>query len=229
MVMVSHGKRFVFLKTRKTAGTSLEMLMEPFCAPPGHVVQEPTPERITPHGVVGSRMQGRANRGQWHNHMPAALVRDALGAETFDAYRKITSVRDPFDRMVSWFHFKKRDAQRKPRTREEIRAAFRRKVLTGNWPNDWEVVSLNDRFLPDHVIRFERLHDDVAALIAALDLGIRTDALPHTKPTGSQRMGLSVADHYDDDTLGLVRTRFAWVFDRFGYRPAPEGYTGATA
>ena len=63
MTLVSHKHQFVFLKTRKTAGTSIEMLLEPFCAPPGHVPVERTEGMVTPHGVIGHRLQPIDLRG----------------------------------------------------------------------------------------------------------------------------------------------------------------------
>ena len=40
MTLVSHRKRFIFLKTHKTAGTSVEVALEPLCAPNGAVTGE---------------------------------------------------------------------------------------------------------------------------------------------------------------------------------------------
>ena len=35
MVLVSHAAEFIYMKTRKTAGTTVEMYFERFCVPPG--------------------------------------------------------------------------------------------------------------------------------------------------------------------------------------------------
>ena len=35
MTLVSHDQRFIFLKTRKTAGSSIESYLMPWCLPPG--------------------------------------------------------------------------------------------------------------------------------------------------------------------------------------------------
>jgi len=111
MVKASHAREFIFLKTRKTAGTSIEMALEPWCRPPGAVVVEQTPALILKTGIVGRRLlrqlklDRRPRRTDWTNHMTAAAVCKALGRGKWDRYRKITTVRNPFDLLVSRFHF----------------------------------------------------------------------------------------------------------------------------
>ena len=103
-MLISYPHRFVFIKTVKTAGTSVEALLEPLCCPPGHVVQHWTPTIVSDHGVVGRRwpQNDREDHG-YYNHMPAAAIRQRL--PDFDHYTRLTTVRDPYDRAVSHFHF----------------------------------------------------------------------------------------------------------------------------
>ena len=103
-MLISHRHRFIFIKTVKTAGTSVEGFLEPFCCPPGHVVQHWTPTLIFEEGVVGSRwpQNDREDHG-FYNHMPASEIRERC--PFFDSYTRLTTVRDPYDRAVSYFHF----------------------------------------------------------------------------------------------------------------------------
>src|SRR5690606_32557031 len=45
----------------------------------------------------------------YFNHMGAAAVRRAMDPELFDAYRKVTIVRNPWDREVSLYYWTFRD------------------------------------------------------------------------------------------------------------------------
>lgn len=90
MVMIRHTHRFIFLKTRKTAGTSVEMALQPLCTPPGRPITEQTPAIESRFGVVGRRHMPRGPlarptfwRKDWYNHRPAAQVAQALGPETW--------------------------------------------------------------------------------------------------------------------------------------------------
>ena len=93
-MLISHDYRFIFIKTVKTAGTSVEAFLEPYCSPPGHVVTHWTPTLITRHGVIGQRwpQNDRDDLG-YYNHMPASEIRQRCSQ--FDEYTRLTAVRDP--------------------------------------------------------------------------------------------------------------------------------------
>jgi len=220
MVLVSHRREFIFLKTRKTAGTSIELLLEPFCAPPGHVATEVTYQRVSREGIIGARGTrrrglGRYFRPDWRNHKPAAAVRRDLGERRWRRYAKITSVRDPFDRMVSLFHW----MTRVDPDSEGAIPAFRSFVKEGRWADDRRVVCIDDAFVPEHTVRFEHLRHDLAALGRRLDLTIDLSGLPHAK--GKPRRLLPSAAYYDPASIDVVRTRLAWVFENFDYPDRP--------
>lgn len=223
MVLVSKKHAFIFLKTRKTAGTSIEMLLEPYCARPGHRVTEQTKAKTSRYGVIGSRKLGTKTarwpwQTAWHNHMTAEAVRNGLGNRRWSRYRKITAVRNPFDRMVSQFCWRqKRNARL---DRDALRAGFRKHVL-GRWPNDYNLTHIDDNFVPDAAIRYEHLHEDIRQLADKLGLELNPDTLPITKDRKDVRRGLSVPEFYDEELIETVRKRMDWVFRHFDYADRP--------
>ncbi|WP_297802303.1 hypothetical protein, partial [Arenimonas sp. GDDSR-1] len=105
-------KRFLYFKTKKTAGTSVEIYFEPHCLPPGSWRPEHArAETVSAYGIIGSRMHGRSNTDVWFNHMPAVLVREHLGHEIFNAYYKFCVIRNPYDKMVSRFWWNLRHSE----------------------------------------------------------------------------------------------------------------------
>ena len=78
-MLVSHKHRFIYLKTRKTGGTSTEMALEPFARGDEAPVTERTLAVVSDAGIVGSRMEDRQAReeGTWRNHMTAREIRAA--------------------------------------------------------------------------------------------------------------------------------------------------------
>lgn len=226
MVLVSHQHRFIYLKTRKAAGTSLEMALEPFCMAPGHVPKHGSPERVTPEGIVGMRLEGMPERStldrllgrnkvRWYNHMAARKVRRGLGRKDWDRYAKIAAVRNPFDRMVSYFHWLRAgvDASDLP----ALRAAFRAFVLSEDWSDDVNVTHVDGAYVIDHAIRYENLKADLAALVNQLGLDPARVHLPKTKMRKKKRQSLPVSAYFDDETADVVRRRMAWMFERIGY------------
>jgi hypothetical protein len=228
MVLVSHEHEFVFLKTRKTAGTSVEMLLEPYCAPDNHIVTEKTPCIVSPKGVVGSRLipEKRTDRfdpfrRKWRNHMPAAKVKKYLGRSRWDRYRKVTTVRDPFDRMVSFFHFRYHHSPILRGDFSDLRKAFQDYVTSQEWDDDTEIVTVSDDVIIDRVVRYERLREDLLEVGRDLGLRLQPDTLPLTKSTASTRKSYAVPDYYDARSVEVVRRRLWWLFDHFGYPTTP--------
>ncbi len=229
MVLVSHAHAFVFLKTRKTAGTSIEMALEALCAPPGHVVREKTPARLSRRGIIGARRvpQRRPmwlfrHTNFWRNHMGAEKLRTAMGPEIFDRYAKITAVRDPFTRCISQYRWRLAETGTDPQSLPfaEMRDGFRDFVTSGNWQDDREIVHVGGRYVIDHAVRFESMEADLKAVAEKCGLPLSV-ALPHTKQTGTGN-GIPLGEYYDAGTIGIVRDRFSWVYDHFDYPSRPD-------
>jgi len=229
MVLVSNPFKFIFLKTSKTAGTTAEMVLEPACAPEGHVVKETVKTIISEVGIVGSRLsplvappQPALEAGMWYHHKPAAEVLRDLGAERFNAYTKITTVRNPFDRCVSVFHWRNAGLAKRARSFADLRGDFRNFIKSLDWKTDEPNVFVDGKFIINRAIRFEHLSEDLADIFKTLGLPPRCAALPHTKSTADTRKSYPVADYYDQTCIDIVRTRLSWVFDIFDYPNHPR-------
>lgn len=181
-MILSHTYRFIFVKPKKTAGTSLEILLSQFCGPD---------DVITPVGkrdeAIRSRLgfRGPQNyRKRWHefgiedlrrlilrgkeplrfyNHIPAADIKQAVGDQIWKSYLKISVVRNPFDYAISrYFWEKKRNVDL---DFEEFLRAHPH-VLTENR----SITEINGRSEMDVLLRFEHLPDDLAVLSTRLGL-----------------------------------------------------------
>lgn len=229
MVMVSHDHEFIFLKTRKTAGTSVEMFLQPFCAPPGHPVVEQTHTLETHHGVIGMRLHARPKDTAhpdmiWYNHMSANAVHENLGKEKWYRYLKITTIRDPFDSMISRFHYVRgwKGLPTLPNDLAVHREAFRDFVLNKSGPNDEDIVFEHGNFAPDILVRYEHLENDLEKLCEKLKLDTSLTRLPKTKVTAALRNGFSISDYYDDETISAVVQKLRWYFEKGGYARHPK-------
>ena len=117
-MIVSHQHRFVFVKTRKTAGTSIEIALAQHCGPDdiitpidevdeqirrnlGHRGPQNFEVRKKVRGIIGiaRRMLGK-DVVRYYNHIPAGSIRDNVGAQIFDSYQKFCVVRNPWDRLI---------------------------------------------------------------------------------------------------------------------------------
>jgi hypothetical protein len=108
-MLISHRFRFIYLKTMKTASTSVEVYFAPYCRnPEDRVAEKPTGEAaISQWGVVGHR--GPLRGGEtFYNHMPAQQILTLIGHQMWSEYFKFCVIRNPFGKVVSHFWFKLR-------------------------------------------------------------------------------------------------------------------------
>ena len=73
-MLISHRKRFIYTKTVKTAGTSVEVYFEPWCLPENTwTFSHARDQTVCADGIIGYRGNNRGD-SSWWNHMPASLI-----------------------------------------------------------------------------------------------------------------------------------------------------------
>jgi hypothetical protein len=105
-VIVSHRHRFIFLKTKKTAGTSLEIALAGVCGPEDVItpipdVDEAERRRLGHRGPQNTAVPVGLYRSQdllqlalhrrrlaFTNHTPALEARQLVGREVWESYYK---------------------------------------------------------------------------------------------------------------------------------------------
>ena len=218
MTLVSHRARFIFLKTHKTASTSVEVALEPLCAPDDAATgAHYRAELVSEAGVIGAR--GAASRNAvWKNHLTAKAVRKLTGREVWRDYAKITTVRNPYARMVSMFHSRQSDEAREAlgdAAFGDVRARFRAWLAQRRQSNNLRKLTIGPRYVIDHVLYFEHLEDEFGELAHAL--GLPGEPLPRFKTDRNPRAE-PWRDYYDDDARRLVEKGSAFELAFFGYR-----------
>jgi hypothetical protein len=228
-MLISHRKKFIYTKTIKTGGTSVEAYFDRYCMAEG--TWEPTharDESISEFGIIGSRGQPRPRNATWYNHMPALLLRQLIGESLWQAYFKFCVVRNPFDKALSAFYFFRTDTPPSWEgvTLDEERAAFERWLLAGkNLPIDRDKYLIDGSFCLDFALRHERLSEDMAHLCGLLDIDWDPALLPRFK--GGLRPGFATpAAMYSPPARRSVEKAFAFELAHFGYafpEDTPDG------
>lgn len=121
-MIISHKYRFIFLKTAKTAGTSIEIALS------RHLGKD---DIITPISAADERVRNSAGyrgpqnyriplrqhnfrelaaavigrRKRFYNHIPGLEVRNLIGDEVWNSYYKFCFQRNPFDRVISLYYW----------------------------------------------------------------------------------------------------------------------------
>lgn len=242
-MLVAHSHRFIFIKTRKTAGSSVEAALRGYMAP-GDIITPlpaadlrgesryggPAAANYTHTGLrarvqaalgqPGKRLFG-LQRARFVAHSPAAEVRRKLDRAVWDGYLKIAIARNPYDMLVS-LYFDERNNGRLPAGMSFdsfVRSRFAR-------PRNIDLCTVNGRLAVDVLLRYEQLEADLAALGARLGLGSGpAERLAHLHLNSGKRASPRIAAYYDADLQRYVAARYADEFELFGYDPKllPDG------
>ena len=199
--MISLQKRFLFVHIPKTAGNSIQSVLRDYSE------DQLVALRKEQDGI--ERFGLRNPRYDLKKHSTLSEYCNALGDEQFRNLYKFTCVRNPWDRMVSYYF----TPTQNPETLNEKK--FRETIFKAVSVADYLRLEKGeeDPFANvDCIMRFENLADDFCAVCNTI--GISPPALP--------RYNRSSRDHYskyyDDELREFVRARFAAEIERFNYR-----------
>jgi len=212
-MLVSHRKRFIYTKTAKTAGTSVESYFEVWCQAEGvWKFQRAREETVSPAGIIGYRGVDATGK-TWFNHMPAKDIRRLVGEYTWDNYFKFTVIRNPFDKLLSGYFF----SQRPTGTDAELIAGFRNWVKSGGSIIDRSAYTIDGALCLDYFIRYESLEEGVAEVCRRLGLEIDLTRLPRLK-SGFRPNQIPLKAYYDKEVSQLASELYAFELDAFGYQ-----------
>jgi hypothetical protein len=220
-MLLSHRYKFIYLKTIKTAGTSIEIYFESYCVAPEHR-DGPRHEReaqVTADGIVGYRGPTSATQ-VWYNHMPAAMLRERVGDEVWSRYFKFCAIRNPYDKVVSHFWFvlpKEKRCEFRSADFSVIRASFSEWVSPKSLPLDQPVFMIDDEVAVDGFIRYEHLQTDMEHICNRLGVSWAPEQLGQYKSEFRDRKE-HFSEYYDYRSEELVRKTYAWEVAHFPYR-----------
>lgn len=215
-MILSHQHAFVFMKTRKTAGTSVEIALSRVCGPDDVIT--PVLEEDLRADLGGRGPQNFEAPPLEHkafNHMPVSMVRRLVGKKRFESYFSFTVERNPWDAVVSLFHWHHRDGLPDGLDGRAAFAAYVASPAVEEFATKQaRIYRLQGEVAVDRVLRYEALADELASVWADLGLPGAPD-LPHAKagvrPPGSYR------ELYDDATRQRVAELFAAPVAELGY------------
>lgn len=238
-MLISHRKQFIYTKTYKTAGTSVEVYFEPYCMHKGEWQELHLREEYeSDAGVIGYRGSPKdTTTMKWWNHMPAALIKERLNNDQkWDNYYKFCVVRNPFDKVISAFHFQNKALPNQPRWYYYRRRFFKRYnniVHNGIPPSmkrdfkDWlkagkmyidrDKYFINNQLCVDFFIQYEDLAGGVQAVCEQLDLPFEADRIPTYKAGIRPKKDYSAL--FDKESIALVKDLFGFEVERFNYQP----------
>jgi hypothetical protein len=102
MAIISFKYNFIFVKTQKAAGTSIEIELSKCLDDDEQAIITPISPAFAEHRP--RNFQARNYPGSFFNHMPAFLIRRYLGENVFRNMFKFCVEREPVAKCLSHFH-----------------------------------------------------------------------------------------------------------------------------
>ena len=199
--MISFQKRFLFVHIPKTGGNSIQAVLRQYSE------QEIVAAHSHQDGT--ERFAVRDPKYKIKKHSPLRAYRDALGDDQFSKLYKFTCIRNPWDRMVSYYF----TPTQSPETwnRKKFRKVISKAVSVADYlrldkgeEDPFENV--------DYIMRFENLASDFRTVCEALSIS------PPTLPQYNRSNREHYSKYYDDELREFVRARFVAEIERFGYK-----------
>ncbi len=237
-MIISHKHRFIFVRTRKVASSSLEVCLSQLLTPDDFAT--PQTERDQGLQAEAETIRPRLFHGFTRfglplvisGHAPLTKAYQRFGSSIKD-YRVIAAERDPWDRAVSVFYWSHRKTDMKSRPLAEQIAAFRAFVLRTGAPrtlmqrlglgshrfvSQRPLYSIGGVSMVDNLLRFECLDDDLATLSAELGLDKPLSVKGISAKVGFRAKGQEdLRVFHDAETRAFIQTECAWEIAHYGY------------
>lgn len=229
-MIISHRYQFIFVKTVKTAGTSIEAYLNAFLGPEDVA----TPIYPPIEGVFGKNHEGFFNpipevmargvralpgagrdqvrRRRYYNHLPAYKIRARAGADLWNRYYTFAVERNPWDKTVSYYSMKAARSETPLSWGDFVKGNEHcRNLLHYVEPRRPSTI------IVDRVVRYEHLDDELLEVFR--QLGIPFEGTLGEKAKSQYRVDRRpYADWYDEAQRLRIGEVFADEISLHGYR-----------
>lgn len=201
-MIISPKYKFIFIKTQKTAGSSIEkILLDKIADDENLIFGGMPPENMDP-----------INLDEVAEHRGRVFISRRY-PDAWTNYYKFTVERNSWDKVVSYYHWvKKRNPKRTAK-------GFDTFVMDGKktpYLKDWEEYTYKDKPIVDFVIQHHNLNDDFTKVMNTLGLPYNNELLT-TKLKGNLRTEKDYKVYYNDMTKNRVGELYRKVIEEFNY------------
>jgi hypothetical protein len=131
-VIISHKHKFIFIKTEKTAGTSIEIALSKICGPDDIITPISKADETLRWKMGGLSPRNykipfhtykmndwldfliKRKRVAFYNHAGSEFIKEHLDSHTWNSYYKFCFERNPWDKVVSFYFWRNKTEPRPP-------------------------------------------------------------------------------------------------------------------
>jgi hypothetical protein len=228
-MILSHKHKFIFIKTAKTAGTSIEVFLSKQCGPDdiltpieppiaGHRPRNylgsinPIPEILErPRKIVSILRHVITSREKFYRHMPALEIQAQVSRDVWNSYFKFCVERNPWDKVLSHYHMHV--------AREGGPASFDDYLTRRRFPINYFRYTdhSGQKIIVDRVLRYEDLTSELAEVFSQLGIPFNgTLGVSAKSEYRSDRRPYQ--EVYNESQRQIVAEAFANEIQLHGYR-----------
>ena len=198
-MIISPKYKFIFLSTMKTGGTSLNQALIKIDDPDKKVYDLDENDPMLPKNYDR----------KFYKHSSCFDLQE----DKYKNYLKFAFVRNPWDRVLSWFFFYSRfNVMKNLSTKDETFNDFiLNKSKSYRWGGDNQSQH-NFTKCCDFIGRYENLQEDFNIICDKIK--IPRQELPHFNKTKHKHY----TEYYDDETREIVAEKYAKDIEYFGYK-----------
>ena len=231
-MILSHKYKLIFIKTAKTAGTSIEVFLSKHCGPQdtvtpivppieGHQARNyegfinPIPEILErPGKFVSALRHTMTSRTKFYNHMPAREVKNRVPSDIWNGYFKFCVERNPWDKVLSHYHMHA--------AREGGSLSLDEYLARGRFPINYfrYTDGSGKTVIVDRIVRYEKLLAELGEVFAQLQIPFdgTLDVAAKSEYRADRRPFQQV---FSNEQRRIVEKAFAKEIELHGYRFEP--------
>ncbi|HUN22199.1 MAG TPA: hypothetical protein PK299_03590 [Anaerolineales bacterium] len=232
-MIISHKRKFIFIKTEKTAGTSLEIALSKFCgeediitrlSPDEEALRKKLNDRNAQNFYIPLKRYSkfellnrlfRKKKLSFRQHDGATKIKKYLSEEQWNTYYKFCFERNPWDKVVSyyyWFyHWKGTPEHEFPSISEFIHSGMASRV------RGFDLYTIDSKVVVDKMYFFEDLPFALEDIQKRLEL---PESLNLPKAKSSQRKSdTNYKTTLSEDDITQIAKIFAREIAYWNYKP----------
>lgn len=229
-VIICHKYKFIFLKTSKTAGTSMEVALSRFCGDRDVITPISVDDESIRSGLGYPKSQNyfaplsdycpkdlvrlmvlRKKKSRFYNHISAKETKQYVGENIWTDYYKFCFERNPWDRLISFYYWRHQSEPR-PTISEFIdSSAPSRLRATG-----FDLYTIDQEIAVDRIFLYENMQAELDRLRVILRLP-ETPTLPKSNSLHrkDKRHYRDILSHAEKEKVGNI---FSKEIGLFGYQ-----------
>lgn len=203
-MIISHEYKFIFIKTRKTGGSSVEKFLLDKLENTDYIFAGMPPEGMPPEGIDG---EGNEHKG-WK------FIQERFPQE-WQNYYKFTIERNSWDKVVSLYYYIKSIKPKK------VKHGFNEFIKSNKklcFKNDWELYTNNNELVVDKVMIHNSLSSDMNNVCNIIGIDYNNELQNKIRLKGNLRDNKNYQNMYNKETLEVVKEYYKEPIEFFNFK-----------